>query len=164
MTKKERQQARKIGSGSPIKVTQSETDSVAQENTQTGSVLQQQQSSTSNAHPITAPSPSPVNTDSESKQIEIKPTTGAAVTSSTYLETREKGGDIAPSALDQKYTYATVGSADIPSTISEHELDKKPILDGQTNQDQLPSITDVKEDQKIQQLPHNSNMLLRLKR
>ena len=128
-TKKERQQTRKTGSGSPIKVTPSETASVTQRNTQTSSVLQQQPP-TSNTPPITAPSPTPVKTDNESKQIGIKP---------------------AAQTADQKYIDTKVGTADIHSTIL-HEVDNKPILDEQANQDQQLSITEVKEDQKIQQV------------
>jgi hypothetical protein len=150
-TKKERQQTRKIGSGSPIKVTPSETASVAQENTYTGSALQQQHPA-SNTPPITAPSSTPVNTDSESKQIEIKPTTGTEVKASTQSEIKEKGVDMTLSTPDQKYTDTTVSNIGTHSTILEYEVDKKPILDEQANQDQQPSITEVKEDQKIQQV------------
>lgn len=119
-TKKERQQTRKIGSGSPIKVTPSETASVTQRNTQSSPVLQQQPP-TSNT---------PTITDNESKQIGVKP---------------------AAQTPDQKYSDTKVGTADIHSTIL-HEVDNKPILDEQANQDQQLSITEVKEDQKIQQV------------
>jgi hypothetical protein len=153
-TKKERQQTRKIGSGSPIKVTPSETASVAQENTHIGSALQQQRQRqpASNTPPITAPLPTPINTNSESKQIGIKPATGASVTPSTYSENKEKDVDMTLSTHDQKYTDTTVGNIDAHSTKLEPEVDKKPVLDEQTNQDQQPSITEAKEDQKIQQV------------
>jgi hypothetical protein len=144
-TKEERQRTKSIGSGSPIKGTQSEIASVEQEKTQTGSVPQQ---STSNTPRRTASSSTPINTERESKEMEIKP---PAVAASTYSKMKEQDVGTTLSTPAQEYTDPTVGNAD-NSTSLEQEVSKGNVLDEPASRHQHPWKTELKEDQEIQQV------------